>query len=196
MSTIAVFDIESLGVSSESVILSAAITFGEIKEKYSVQELIDNTFFVKFSVEDQIKTYKRTVDHETGEWWKKQCDSVKNMSLIPNKQKDLSAKEGIEKFKSYVNSKCTPSETLIFARGSLDQCCFDSLTKQTNEPAIFPYSNWRDVRTTVCLLAEEEKRGYCEVSLEKFPDYNRDMIIKHQPQWDCILDFMMLMSCF
>lgn len=196
MSKIAIFDVESLGVSSESVVLSAAITFGDIKESYSMKELVDNTFFVKFSVEDQIKNYKRNVDADTGDWWKKQCDTVKRMSLIPDKTKDLSAKEGILKLKEYIYSQCDPSKVLVWSRGSIDQLVLDSLTKQVGEQIIFPYSNWRDVRTAICLLADDEKRGYCGVSTEKFPDYDANQIIKHQPQWDCILDFAMLMSCF
>ena len=191
---IAVFDIESLGVSSESVILSAAITFGTIKDQYTTQELVDNTFFVKFNVEEQITKYKRTVDPDTGEWWKKQCDSVKKMSLIPS-NKDLSAKEGIVKLSEFVKSQCDPATSIVFARGSLDQVCLDSLTKQTQEPIIFPYSNWRDVRTYIECMAEKSKRGYCEINKAYFPDYDPNRIIKHQPTWDCILDFMMILSC-
>lgn len=191
---IACFDVETLGLTSESVVLSMAITFAELNSELSIKKLMDNTFFVKLSVKDQIQKYKRTIDVETAEWWKKQCKTVKELSLIP-KDTDISTEEGIAKLRAYVKSQCNPETTMVFARGSIDQLLLDSLTKQVGGTPIFGYSQWRDCRTYIECMAKESLRGYTEVSLEKFPDYDRNAIIKHDPRYDTVLDIAMILSC-
>ena len=195
MSKICCLDIESLGVSSESVILSAAVAFVEVgKPEYLFQELLDNTFSVKFQVKEQVETYNRTIDKNTIEWWKKQTEVAKNFSFFPSK-KDLSASEGISLFRKYIESNCDTNSIIVFIRGSLDQCALDSLTNQVGQQAIFPYSSYRDCRTYIECCAESSNRGYCEINQNMFPDYHRDNIWKHVPVHDCVLDLMMILSC-
>jgi len=51
------FDVETLGKESNSVILSMACIHFDPDNKPSPQQLRDNTFFCKFDASDQIKGY-------------------------------------------------------------------------------------------------------------------------------------------
>lgn len=195
MNKICCLDVETLGVSSESVMLSVAITFIELgKSQYYFQELVDNSFYVKFNVKEQIENYKRTTEKDCINWWKKQTEPAKEFSFYPSSN-DLSAETGIKLFTKYIKEQCDPNSIIVFTRGNLDSMVLDSLTKQVKQPLIFPYSSYRDVRTYIEYCSEKSVKGYCDVNLELFPDYHKDKIWKHIPTLDCILDLMMIISC-
>lgn len=99
-----VYDIESLGIESTAVILSAAIVYFDASKNPSYQELLDNTLFVKFDSKEQVNKYGRTVSKSTLEWWDKQPEYSKEISFYPS-DKDVSAIEGINTIKSYIASK-------------------------------------------------------------------------------------------
>ena len=181
------FDIETLGTESSTVVLSAAITYFDGKEKLSYQNYLDKTLFVKFNATDQIKRLKRTVDKDTLEWWNKQAEYVRNQSIKP-KPDDYLAEDGIDKIVQYMNKFENSKEQIMWARGSLDQVVIDSLCKGVDKPTITEYYNWRDVRTAIDILYGSSN-GYCEVD---HPEFNREMIPKHLPYHDCCLDVMML----
>ena len=63
------FDVETLGKRSNSVILSMACTWFDPETKPKPETLRGNTFFAKFSVSDQIQRLKRESDKSTIEWW-------------------------------------------------------------------------------------------------------------------------------
>jgi hypothetical protein len=182
-----VFDIETLGVESTSVILSFACTYFDPEKKPSPKELRDNTFFIKLNVEDQVKRLKRTIDKGTLEWWKKQCDNAKNKSFKP-KGDDYIAEWALIKFEEWL--KNYPKKEWIFARGNLDQCVFNSLEMACNRETLLPHYLWRDMRTAIDFLYST-KNGYCKVSYDGFDQENH--ITKHDPVDDCVLDAMMLM---
>jgi hypothetical protein len=71
------FDLESLGVESNSVMLSLACIHFNPDDKPTYKELVDSAFFVKFSVRDQVENYGRKVDKNTLQWWEKQCEIVR-----------------------------------------------------------------------------------------------------------------------
>lgn len=187
------FDIETLGIESTSVILSAAIThfdFGDRdmpsgKERY--QDFYARSLFVKFNAKEQIEKYGRTITKSTLEWWSKQSELARQMSLDPSKN-DVSCSDGISLLRNYV-SKYGGTNQIIWARGSLDQVAIDSLCRVMNVDTLVMYNQWRDVRTAIDLLASDAKNGYC--SIDKF---NPDIWVnKHDPRADCALDIMMLL---
>ena len=59
MSGILCFDIETLGTESNSVVLSAAIVYVDLNANHTWESLYNKSEFVKFSVEEQIKKYKK-----------------------------------------------------------------------------------------------------------------------------------------
>ena len=183
-----IFDIETLGKKSDSVILSMAAIHFDPTQKPSPQEMRDGAFFAKFNVADQRIRLSRSMDHGTMDWWKKQCENVKIKSLYPNKTLDVRFEDGYEKMRVWAESKNDPN-CWVWARGNLDQLVLDSFEEQLGLTPIFNYARWRDVRTAVDFLYGTNK-GYCNVD---YPDFDKSLhITKHNPVDDCILDAMML----
>jgi hypothetical protein len=188
-----VFDVETLGAESNSVILSAAIVYMNPAEKNTWESLYENTLFVKFNVKEQVKQYNRVTEKDTITWWNKQCDLAKKQSFFPS-EKDLPAKEAIACIRNYIAENCDPKTTLIWTRGSLDQMVIDSLCKATGDEPIMQYSNYRDMRTYVDLAATNSTRGYCAINPETYPGtWDRNVVVKHNPIDDIVLDALMLL---
>lgn len=193
MSGFFVFDIETLSTESTAVVLSAAIVYVDLtKESHTWESLYSDSLFVKFSVEEQAKTFKRLIEKSALDWWEKQCDITKKLSLYPKKS-DLDAKSGIQILRKYITEHADPAKTLCWIRGSIDQLCIDSLAKNCGEEAIFPYANYRDVRTYVDIVATNPVRGYCGIDKTKYPGYDRNKVIKHDPISDICLDALMIL---
>lgn len=184
-----VFDIETMSKSSEAVILSMSAIYFDPSKKYTYQQLLDSAFFVKFNVEDQIKRLHRRADKSTMEWWAKQCDYARKKSFIPSPSTELTFEDGYELMRAW--AKSLPRERQkdwIFVRGQLDQLCVESMCEQLGIEPIFPYNQYRDVRTAIDFLYDTTN-GYVEV--EGFdPQAN---VIKHCPVHDCAYDIMQLL---
>ena len=181
-----VFDVETLGKDSNTVILSMAAVYFDPANKPSHHQMRENAFFVKFDAADQVKRLKRTMTKSTMEWWAKQCENVRVTSFKPSAD-DVIFEDGYEMMRKW--NKQFPKQW-VFARGNLDQLVLDSIEEQCELDPIWPFSMWRDVRTAVDFLTGTET-GYCHVDYEGFDTFLD--ITKHNPIDDCILDAMMLM---
>ena len=179
------FDIESVGIESTSGILSAAITYFDFDDKKTYAEYVNDSCFVKFNLQEQLDM-GRVKDKETIQWWTKQAEIPKQVSLYPSKE-DVSAKEGIDKIREYINSR-GGSNQIVWARGSLDQMAIDSLCRNIEVEPLFMYNKWRDTRTAIDCIYNTAFNGYCKVK-----NFNADIVvIKHDPRNDCALDILML----
>lgn len=193
MSGFFVFDAETLGTDSSSVILSAAIVYVDMEiENHTWESLYETTLFVKFDAKEQVTNYKRIIDKDVIGWWQKQCKIARDMSFVPKKT-DVTAKTGLSILKKYINDHANPNTTLIWTRGSLDQMVIDSLSKHCGEEVLIHYANYRDVRTYVDIIATNSRRGYCDIDNTKYPDFDRHIVIKHCPQDDVVLDALMIL---
>ena len=179
------FDIESAGIESTCVILSAAITYFDFDQKKSYRDYVNDSCFVKFNLQEQVDM-GRVIDKSTMEWWNKQADIPKQVSLVPSKS-DCSAKEGISALRKYIEARGGNNQ-IIWARGSLDQMAIDSLCRAIDIEPLFMYNMWRDTRTAIDCIYNTAFNGYCKVK-----NFNADLeVIKHDPRNDCALDIMML----
>ena len=183
-----IFDVETLGKRSNSVILSMACIYFDPDTKPSHHELREGAFFAKFDVRDQHKRLGREMGQSTMDWWAKQCDNVKKASFIPH-EIDCRFEDGYEAMRQWVKEK-NDDKCWVWARGNLDQLVMDDIEEQIGLTPIFPYSRWRDVRTAIDFLYNTTN-GYCDVDYPGFD--SRNDISKHNPIDDCILDAMMLM---
>lgn len=183
-----VFDVETLGKKSDSVILSMAAIYFNPDEKPSPQQMRDDAFYAKFSVKDQHTRLKRHMGQSTMEWWKKQCDNVKKVSFIPN-EIDCKFEDGYAAMRKWAESKNDP-KCWVWARGNLDQLVLDDIEEQCGLEPIWYFNRWRDVRTAVDFLYNTQD-GYTDVDYPGFD--SRNDITKHNPIDDCLLDAMMLM---
>jgi hypothetical protein len=183
-----VFDVETLGKKSDSVILSMAAIYFNPDEKPSPQQMRDDAFYAKFDVKDQHTRLNRHMGKSTMEWWKKQCDNVKKVSFVPN-EIDCVFEDGYEAMRKWAESKNDP-KCWVWARGNLDQLVLDDIEEQCGLTPLWYFNRWRDVRTAVDFLYNTQD-GYTDVD---YPGWNSKMeITKHNPIDDCLLDAMMLM---
>ena len=182
-----VFDVETLGVEANAVVLSAAMVHFDPEMRPTYQDLLDGACFVKFQAREQMDV-GRTVSKSTLEWWKTQHEYVKSVSLDPSRD-DMTVENGMQKFYDYMAKFPNASKQTMWARGSLDQLAIDSLCVKFGLQEITRYHMWRDVRTAVDILYGTSE-GYVEVD---HPLFKRHEVIKHHPVHDCALDAMMLM---
>jgi hypothetical protein len=187
-----IFDVETLGKESNSVILSMAAIYFESDKEPSHTQLRDSAFFVKFDVQDQIKRLNRKVGKTTIEWWSKQCENVRNKSFKPRAD-DITFEIGYEAMRQWANTK-NDSKCWVWARGNLDQLVLDSMEEQLELKPIWPFSRWRDVRTAVDFLYGTTN-GYVEVDTPAWVEAfdSKLHITKHNPIDDCVFDAMQLM---
>ena len=185
------FDIETLGVESTTVVLSAGIVYFDpaADDQLSYEELVERGLFVKSNAKDQVKRLDRTISKSTLDWWSKQGQWQQETNLNPAED-DLLVEDGFKVLHKYINKylKGKSWETeIMWARGSLDQMAIDSLANKAGVDVIAPFNRWRDVRTAVDMLTGSTN-GYCEVA-----GLNWDSVAKHHPVHDCALDALMLM---
>lgn len=183
-----IFDVETLGVESTTVVLSAALIHFDPEQNPSYQDMLDDSCFVKLSAKNQIERAKRTVSKDTLKWWDSQHEYTKKVSLVPSKD-DLTPEEAFARMHAYKSKFANHENQTIWARGSLDQMAIDSLAHAFDLQPLAGYNLWRDVRTAVDILYGTSN-GYCEVD---HPTFKRHEVIKHHPIHDCALDAMMLM---
>ena len=184
-----VFDVETLGKDSSSVILSMACLYFNPDEKKSYQELVDSAFFVKLDAEDQMRRLKRTCKKGTIEWWSKQCDNARNKSFRPSVI-DVTAEEAIESLRTWSTQFPNHDKCVVWARGNLDQLVLDSLEEQLEVKPVFYFSRWRDVRTAIDFIIGSTS-GYTKV---EYPGFDAALhVTKHNPIDDCAYDAMQLM---
>lgn len=179
-------DIETLDVESTAVILSASIVL--LEENSTFDSLLSSCLFVKFDSKEQIQKYKRTISKDTLEWWSKQSDHAKSISLTPSLT-DISAVAGIEAIRSYL-SKDPSAKKIIWTRGSFDSMVLDSLCRALDIPVLIRYNQYMDLRTGINLLSKSPNNGYCEVN---HPDFDIKKVQRHDPRHDICHDGMQLL---
>jgi len=182
-----IFDVETLGVESNAVVLSAALIHFDPEKRPTYQDLLDDACFVKFNAKEQMDA-GCTVSKSTLDWWKNQHEYVRKVSLDPSRD-DVSVKTGLNKFYAYMKQFPNSQKQTMWARGSLDQIVIDSLANRFELESIIDYHVWRDVRTAVDILYGTIN-GYVNVD---HPLFKRHEVIKHHPVHDCALDAMQLM---
>jgi len=188
-----VFDVETLGKESNSVILSMAAIYFNPDEQPDHNKLFAEAFFAKFDVIDQMKRLDRKVGKSTMQWWSKQCENVRIKSFKPNPAIDVKFEDGYEAMRQWARSK-NDAKCYVWARGNLDQLVLDSFEEQLGIEPIWDYGRWRDVRTAVDFLYNVNT-GYVKVEVPPWLEtFDKELhITKHNPVDDCVLDAMMLM---
>lgn len=183
------FDAETLGKDSTSVILSMAAIQFDPDNKLSYEQYQDSAFFVKLNARDQVERLGRTISKNTIEWWKKQCELVRKQSFIPSPDRDVLAEDAFDQIRKWSVGTKEPKNSWVFARGNLDQLVMDSMEERLGIEPVFFFNRWRDVRTAVDFLTGSTN-GYCDVDYEGF---SPSKVIKHCPINDCAYDIMMIL---
>ena len=179
-------DVETLGIESTCVVLSAAMVwFDPAETKVTYEELVDRALYIKFDSKEQLEM-GRSKTKSTIEWWQKQGKEIQKLCLFPS-PKDLKADEGIRRMKNYI-AEHGSKQSLFWQRGVLDQMSLESLCRSIEAEPITQYNMWMDLRTAIRLLKETSNPGgYCPI-----PDFDFNKIQKHNPIDDIAADVLML----
>ena len=183
-----IIDVETLGTESTCVILSAGVVYFDDVEVNTPEKMLKNSCFVKFNAQEQIESYNRTITQSTLDWWARQSQECRNISFV-RRPTDESARRGMSELKFFIDTYDTSAKQIIWARGGLDQMALESLCWKMGVAPLTHFSNWRDVRTAVDILATDSDNGYCDTT-KRFDSFR---LIDHHPVHDCIRDALMLL---
>lgn len=183
------FDIETLGIESNSIVLSAAIIYFDLDERPTLKELIDRALFVKFDAVEQKKA-GRSITPSTLTWWKEQHEYIRKLSFAP-RDDDYSMVDGINELRKYVKKYGNGKSDMMWARGGLDQMAIESLARTAGVESFHDYNAWMDIRTALrCLKGNCNDRGYVHLPDTIMESYE---VTKHHPRDDSALDIMMIL---
>lgn len=182
-----VFDFETLGKGADVALLSMAVVpfrFEDIlrqnmerppQERFS--QLLEEGFYVKFDVEDQVRNYGRRIDKGTVKWWGEQGKEARKV-LKPSK-KDLKLKDAMESFSEYCEQVGILSDSQMYCRGQdFDAPILDSLYDAVGIDKPIRYWNYRDVRTVIQCWTFDRRGQIEDVGYE-------DIFVKHNALHDC-----------
>lgn len=176
------FDVETLGLYENAVVLSLACVPFYLNKITSAVVLADRGFYVKFDADEQIKTFGRKTDKSTLEWWKKQSEDAKKIS-VTRYTTDQSLRAGLTKLSDFIEqSEYDPKNSFVWSRGNyFDFPKIESLYREVGLP--MPYNGWmiRDARTFFDLLGDTTGNGYVW--------YNKPQsLVKHHALHDAAFD--------
>lgn len=194
MNKIAILNTKTLGLDSNSVVLSVAINFIDLDStNFSIEQMFSDVVFMKFSVKDQIENYSRTYEKDAIKWWKNQPEQAKILSYNPS-DRDQTVITGISVLEAKIKSICNPKDIFIFTKSNLYQMSFDSLLRNAKSK-LFQHWNYRDIRTFVDCMSNNAKKGSCPIDTKLFSDYNESYFVAADQISECIKDSAMMISC-
>ena len=181
-----IFDFETLGTDVQTLpILSVACYAFDTKRfktnPYKLEEIIIESKFRKFSVEDQVKNYNRIINKDTLDWWVSQGQEVVDANLkASDDDKPLS-----ELHSMFLAEY--PSNAYVYTRGNtFDPMIITALCKQLNLVEPYPWWKVRDMRSLIDGLTW----GH-DVNTTFIPDgIVEDELQLHDPRTDIALDVM------
>lgn len=180
------FDLETLGLYENAVVLSLAVVPFTLEEISSKESLLSNSFYCKFSVKEQMEIYNRSTTESTIDFWRKQSKSVFDSQVAPLKS-DVYLASGLSDMSSFIQSSFYDWKTsFVWSRGSyFDFPKIESMYLQCG--LTLPFNSWkiRDVRTAIDVLLGSIDGQYV---LKNRPDE----LEKHNCLHDCLLDVLSL----
>ena len=181
-----IFDFETLSIDrvNGAIISMAILEFNTNRfntEPYEYSQLLDNTGFIKFNVEDQVKNHGRKIDPDTLKWWGEQ--SAEARAQLKPSENDKILSECIPFIKDYIGNAKVDK---VFSRGNtFDPIILDYIGVQFNQA--IPWGHWamRDTRSIIDGMAwgTDIKNGF-------IPDELQPLFVAHDPTHDIAMDVM------
>jgi hypothetical protein len=185
------WDIETLGMKETTVVTTLAIIPFTFEGNETYDELVLNGFYVKFSIADQLKNWKRTTTQSTIDWWKTQSEEAKVNSIKPSKD-DVALEAGLDQIEYWIGkSKYDMKKSYNWARGSnFDFPKIEDMFDMAGRA--LPFNTWkiRDTRTYIDVLTGNDRGAY---ELKNGTPKN---FIHHHALHDAALDTMRLKEIY
>lgn len=166
------FDTETLGKRENAVILSIACVPFTLEDHNYFASFLSKGIMIKFDVEEQIKSFHRSISISTVEWWKQQSKEARNANLKPSPN-DMTVVEGLTKLSKFIGeSGYNYKKSYVWARGTYFdfpklEHFYEDCTNLT-----LPFNAWkiRDTRTYIDILTGTDDGKY-ELKLGKIDNF-------------------------
>jgi len=192
MNECTIYDFETLGQDQQhSVVLSFAIlSFSEsryVSNPYTYEELLANTKYIKFNVEEQVKVYKRTITKETLDWWAEQGKDAQESQLKPSpNDKSIS-----ELYQFIVDNIDVANHEKAFTRGNtFDPIFLDSVLANCGKVNPMHWGSIRDTRSYIEGMSFGSGLKNSFVPSEEL----QAKFVKHDPRHDIVMDVMRMQT--
>jgi hypothetical protein len=187
MNECVIYDFETLGQDQrKSVVTSLALlSFSEkryVSNPYTYNELLENTKYIKFDVEEQVSVYKRTISKDTLAWWDQQGDQAKKQ-IVPNRALDQSINKLHQFLIDHIDLQ---SHRKSFTRGNtFDPIFLDSVLANCGKINPMHWGSIRDTRSMIegMSFGFDLDNGFVPTGLE-------NNFVKHDPRHDIVMDVM------
>jgi hypothetical protein len=179
-----VFDIETLGLREDCVILSAAVVPFTFEEHEYFEAYLKKGIMVKFEVNEQVKKYHRSYGVDTIDWWKKQPQEAREMNLIKSVH-DVRLPDGLKYIAKFISqSGYIFSNSYVFARGTYFDFPKLEHAWEVSCGMKVPFNTYmiRDVRTYIDIFAGVSNGKY-DLRLGETKKF-----IPHNPLHDAAMD--------
>lgn len=188
---IVVGDTETLGRWDDAIVLSVAMTYGDLREPLTLQQLIEErTFFMKFDVREQIQL-GRKVEMSTKEWWnsEKVTEEAKKMSYYPDPSRDQSIRLFRTEYESWAHQLgFEPVSTIHTDRNLFDFRKLQHIIEVTLGEKHHPWS-YHDVEDITTRLKAYCGDRYGNMDIRKMVN-----VVYHDPRYDAAVDWLRLQS--
>jgi hypothetical protein len=187
MNECVIYDFETLGQDQrKSVVTSLALlSFSEkryVSNPYTYNELLENTKYIKFDVEEQVSVYKRIISKDTLAWWDQQGDQAKKQ-IVPNRALDQSINKLHQFLIDHIDLQ---SHRKSFTRGNtFDPIFLDSVLANCGKINPMHWGSIRDTRSMIegMSFGFDLDNGFVPTGLE-------NNFVKHDPRHDIVMDVM------
>jgi hypothetical protein len=187
-----VADTETLDRWDDAVVLSAALTYGDLKEDLSLEQLIEErTFFMKFDAKEQIKELHRKVDKGTVSWWNdksKVTDEARKMSYYPDITRDRSVRDFATEYVKWAHKiPFEPFKVIHCDRNLFDMRKLQHIIEVSlHERHPWDYHNIIDVVSTLKAWGTGRYGG---MDIRKMAG-----VVYHDPRYDAAVDWLRIQN--
>lgn len=186
MNECVIYDFETLSQDQHRGVVTsfAMLNFTEsryIDNPYTYEELLANCKYIKFDVEEQVKTFGRTMSKDTIQWWSEQGEEAKKQ-ITPSKN-DRSVLDFYEWITENVD--CGKIKKSYTRGNTFDPMFLQYLMEETGGKDPF---HWRTVRDTRSMI---DGMSY-GMNLDNgfMPGDLKLKFVKHDPRHDIAMDVM------
>jgi hypothetical protein len=181
-----IYDFETLGLDTTNCpILSLALFSFDTAKQYTLDSILPEVKFFKFSVADQVENYNRQINKNTLDWWKSQPKELQDSQLKPSKN-DLPLSALYDIMKDNIGEK-----DIVFTRGNtFDPMITTSMMKVLGKPEPYPWWNVRDTRSFLEGLSygSDLKNNFIPPELEGIK------LDLHDPRTDIAIDVLRIQT--
>ena len=185
-----IYDFETLSQNQLDcpIVSCAFLVFDDdrfLTSPYSFEELVEETKFIKFDIEDQVKNWNRKIDIKTLQWWKEQEPEA--LKTIKPSKEDVS----IENLHSwFVNNVNWDKVKKVYTRNNtFDPIILQYFLKQNNHKMPYPWWLIRDTKSFIDGLTY----GH-DIKDSFIPPECENKFTKHNPIHDVVLDVMRMQT--